>query len=363
MATEYDIEVISQPSIYQPSDRTIRIFFDEPDAGINPDTGILLLIAGYGGQVHSNVYKKMRKQFSDQYNLVTVQCNYMGWEFMQAEEKHSIPVNQLTSFLTEKEIAGLSNDPAHYRYLLKGKTFHNIIPLDEKPSYLNDMGPAQAMDCLISLKVVMDILKSNGYTYNHRKVIAYGNSHGAYIAHLCNAFSPRTLSSIIDISSYLFPHYIERTRTITVSDGNCFIENVYSYLLGRGIIKDYLLYDLNHLYTQFDNRANIIAFHGVNDNMTTTAERLSFLDQIPHTFLEIIDPPRVDHVIFNSCDHGVGADFLKLFDYVYHTYPLESDGVAGEFMDHQFKTPYATYYISNKEDIPLLYYKSFAPNC
>lgn len=33
----------------------------------------------------------MRHEFSDKYNLVTIQCNYFGYEFMQNEKNIIIP--------------------------------------------------------------------------------------------------------------------------------------------------------------------------------------------------------------------------------------------------------------------------------
>ena len=64
MAKEYDIEVYSQKSLYNPKERTLKIYFDEPDTGVNTQTGILMLISGYGGNANSNVYKKMRSNSS-----------------------------------------------------------------------------------------------------------------------------------------------------------------------------------------------------------------------------------------------------------------------------------------------------------
>ena len=66
-------------------ERNINVYMYEPDTGINKDTGILLFISGFGGNANSNVYKKMRREFANKYNLITVQCDYFGWEFMQSE--------------------------------------------------------------------------------------------------------------------------------------------------------------------------------------------------------------------------------------------------------------------------------------
>lgn len=82
MAKSYGYEMFGHPSIYSSNSRKLKVYFSEPDAGVNEDTGILLLIAGFGGNANSKVYNKMRAVFADKFNLITVQCNYFGWEFM-----------------------------------------------------------------------------------------------------------------------------------------------------------------------------------------------------------------------------------------------------------------------------------------
>lgn len=53
----------------------------ELDESINEGVE-LLLIAGFGASANSKAYKKMREKFSDVYNLVTIQCDYFGCEFI-----------------------------------------------------------------------------------------------------------------------------------------------------------------------------------------------------------------------------------------------------------------------------------------
>ena len=63
MAKGYEFEMYGQPSYLEPKERKLKVYFTEPDSGINKDTGILLLVAGFGGNANSNVYKKMRSNF------------------------------------------------------------------------------------------------------------------------------------------------------------------------------------------------------------------------------------------------------------------------------------------------------------
>ena len=86
MSKEYMVKTKSQSSLYtniHGGDRDLTVYYSIPDRGVTAETGVLLLIPGYGGNANSNVYRKMRRVFPDLYNLIVVQCDYFGWEFMQ----------------------------------------------------------------------------------------------------------------------------------------------------------------------------------------------------------------------------------------------------------------------------------------
>ena len=86
MAKEYEVQINGQPTWYSDQVRRFKMYFAEPENQVNRDTGILLLIAGYGGNANSHVYQKMRRKFADMYNFVTLQCDYLGWQFMQDDQ-------------------------------------------------------------------------------------------------------------------------------------------------------------------------------------------------------------------------------------------------------------------------------------
>lgn len=58
MAKEYSFDIYGQPSIYDPKERKVRVYFSEPDTGVNKDTGIILFIAGFGGNANSMYTKR-----------------------------------------------------------------------------------------------------------------------------------------------------------------------------------------------------------------------------------------------------------------------------------------------------------------
>lgn len=355
MSKEYAITVYGQPSLDTPADRTLTIYFGEPENGVNEQTGLLLLISGYGGTVDSNIYKKMRSLFADQYNLVTIQCDYFGNQFMQEPDKDiQIPMECLQQHFSQEQIQSLFNNYQENEPLLYNKTFRFPVTFAETLENYNDMGPTQAMDQLIALKVVSDILEQNNYTFNKRKVIAYGQSHGAYLAHLCNCYMPNIFSAIIDNSSYIRPYFLTHTRDFELNAPHFTIIKEISYLASR-IENDIQLFDLSYLYKKFNNTANIIAFQGSDDNMTTPKDKQQWLSAIPNSHYEYIDTSRIDHHIFHSTLHGMDADFIQLFSYVHNNYVLESKNNCLQFKENFINTENFTYHISTEDGIPVMY--------
>ena len=251
MAKEFSIQCVSQRSPYVPGgrERNLQIYYSIPDSGVNPDTGVLLIVPGYGGNSNSNVYKKMRKVFPDKYNLIVAQCDYFGWEFMQTPD--------ISSLLRE---SALSLNP-----MPKSCNLSLPVHLEEDIYNFNDMGPVQAIDLLNCLRTVTGLFTGQ---FNNHKVIAFGHSHGAYLAHLCNVFMPRTFSSIVDLSAMTFPVYLPGTNlmraltyNITTNQGMALtLQARYEYLAAK-MVHDRSVYDLKYWYDLSPSDTKIIAFH------------------------------------------------------------------------------------------------------
>lgn len=359
MAQNYEIEVQAQPSIYAPQERTMRIYFSEPEKGMDQHTGMLLLLAGYGGNATSNVFEKMRQQFADDYNLLTVQCDYFGYEYMQNNIRTVITQEMLEAVLTDAERELLQLNYDKYEHILKGKIFDQVVDLDETPEYFNDMGLMQAMDNLRAAKVVLDIAKDNGYQVNPCRVYAYGFSHGAYLAYLCNALWPEVFTAIIDNSAYLNPYYLGMPREVIRMEDGLRIDQSISYK-ALEYIQDEEILSLPQLYQQFENQAQIISYVGEKDHMTSPEDKKAFLNQVEHTKVEMVTQSRVDKVCFHNTDHGMGADFVELFRYTYAKY-LAADTkkkrnkkAALEYHTVEYETSKFRYMVSWEDGIPVL---------
>ena len=361
MATEILNSAASQPSLYDPVNRNINYIFDIPSGGVNKDTGIMLLICGYGASPQSNVFKKMRGMFADKYNLITVQCEYFGLEYMWNPK--DIPDYLLHNLMSREELSLLSATEYNNIFLdrIRDKTFHRIVRQEESLAALNDMGPVQAMDNLISLYYVDRFLHDNGIEYDKNKVIALGNSHGAYLAELCNSYMPGVFSVIIDIGGYIIPNYLskdcKREIKSTLPDYNTVVVTLFDDLI-KHIVTDTEIYDLKALYTTECSRSRIIAFHGEKDFLTPVADKRDYIQQSDDWEFNLIADKDVDGELFKNADHSLGANFIKLIDHVFDNYTLRSKEEKMMFFGSLFVTDFAKYEISLNKIRPCM---SFEP--
>lgn len=361
MAQNYEIEIQAQASIYGSKDRTIKVYFSEPQKGADKDTGLLLILAGYGGSATSNIYTKMRQQFADEYNLFTVQCDYFGYEFMQNIPADEITDEMIKETLSNAELDLLRREYDKYVHILNGKIFFQHIKLNESSDDFNDMGLMQMIDNLRALKVVIDIVMENGYTISPDRVYAYGFSHGAYLAYLCNAFCNNLFTGIIDNSSYLIPYYLNHSRDTAIVKDGIRIDQIYTYNANK-YIQDEEILNLRYLYRQFKNDARIICFAGDGDFMTSLDDKKAFLSTVDNSTVDVITQKRVDMRCFKSNAHGLEADFIELFKYAYDKYFDQSPKKEKkrrfiEYKDTFFDSSSFHYEVKWEEGIPILYRK------
>nr|WP_144921591.1 DUF2920 family protein [Paenibacillus bovis] len=364
MSKDYKLHWPSHPNIYGGNGvRKFNIYFSEPDQGVNEETGILLLIPGFGANASSNVYKKMRKNFADQYNLIVVQCDYFGQEFMQGSR--SVQMNfsrdNLSGIFSSSEIENIFKDGFNGRKFIEIGSKYSINLslkeiLNETADNFNDMGLMQAMDHLTSIYYVIKILEDNGLTFNTNKIIAYGHSHGAYLCYLCNAMAPHLFSLIIDNSAWLQPVYLSSPRFLFTKVGNMTIQTEFDYFV-RKLDYDADILNLSALYGKFDNLCNIESFHGTTDNLISHKDKNQFCKSINHCIFHEISTSKVDGDIFKSTNHGLDADFLKMFDYVMKNREFEFKNCI-----HSKPVNYLTrkkeYRVLYEEGLPLLTIKS-----
>ncbi|OZV13450.1 hypothetical protein CIW83_04450 [Tissierella sp. P1] len=362
MAKEYNYEMYGQPSLHTLKERKFNVYFSEPDSGINKDTGILLLIAGFGGNANSNVYKKMRNTFADKYNLVTIQCDYFGWEFMQGANNISLNVNkhQLQRDFKREEIDYIYRDKDIFPRLMEIVS-NNKINLSAKENLketldnYNDMGLIQAIDNISAVISVIEVVKDNGHSFNENKIILYGHSHGAYLSYLCNAFAPSMFSLLIDNSSWLFPVYLKSNRYLNSMYGNSLLSVEFEYLAKTLEYDEEILF-LPSLYEKLENQCEVICYHGTNDNLISYKDKVVLNEIIKKFRYNEIDNDKVDNKVFKSTQHGLGADFLELFDYTINNYDFEFKNTGNkQNANVTYKTRKNKYLVDYSSIVPVLH--------
>ncbi|WP_442602627.1 DUF2920 family protein [Paenibacillus sp. KN14-4R] len=364
MAKEYTTNISAHPSIYKSSEREMPVYFCEPDLGVNEETGILLMIPGFAGHANSNVYKKMRKEFSDQYNLVTVQCDYFGWEFMQGfQELEQVSITEESLGL----MGGSEKKELYPNGKLSATNLMKLLPttplevigkckLNENRSNFNDMGIMQVLDNITAVLVVSAILKDNHLKYNPNRIWCYGQSHGSYLSYMCNAFAPSLFSLIIDNSAWIFPEYLKTNRMMTNQIGQSKIHGVFDYLARQEAIYDEEILDLNHVYRMFSNQCNIIAYHGQGDQLVSHTDKQLFCQTIDKCMYKEISLNDVDGEIIKSTGHGLDADFLKLFEQALSYFPSNETKIKHDIdiPNVSYVTKKARYEIDYSQGVPMM---------
>ena len=280
-------------------DREVTVDIGIPLEGINANTGIIVLVPGYGAGINTNVYNKMKKELADKYNLITVQCDYFGNKMMDSNYP--------------KEINWLLESPN-----IKSCQLEYMDITKETLEEFNDMGFMQALDIVSSSIQVIEDLKKDYPVFNPDKVILFGVSHGAYLSYLCNIICPWLYTHILDISAYLKPVYLNVTRTLVLETKNHSIQINKIQFLNKNKQYKYadFLYDLGMLYEGVDNHCKIYSFHGVNDDMTPIEEKKSFIGKINNAELMVISEDEVDGICFKNTLHGLGLDFFVFLDLI-----------------------------------------------
>ncbi|MFJ7405444.1 MULTISPECIES: DUF2920 family protein [unclassified Lysinibacillus] len=327
MAYNQELSIPAHPTIYNGNnERTYRIEYSIPQNGTNEDTGIVIFVSGFGGNIDSKVYKKMREVFADTYNLVTVQCDYFGSKFMQGSDSFSYSLSTLEKILSKEDFELLKDDQSKLFEIVRAYStqIDCVATINETKNEFVDMSYMQAIDNITALEAIKLILKENNLQFNENKIIGYGHSQGAYILHLANKLAPHLFTYIIDNSSWVDPAYLYSNRYLFKGVGNAVLSIEFDYM-AKSYLKDKKALSLHKHYATFKNGAYIYSLLGTTDNLVDVQDKKMSISRLKFTQFELIDANKVDGEIFKSTNHGLDADFLKLFEYVLERLPAHQN--------------------------------------
>lgn len=319
MSEQHSINIPAHHNIYTgKSNRELRIDFSVPQNGVNENTGLIIFVPGFGGNIDSKVYIKMRELFADKYNMVTIQCNYFGSSYMQSSANHFKFKNPqiLQTILTVDELERINKDSSILLDILSEKNI--LIPVianvDESIEEFNDMSYMQAIDIISAVESVKIILNGNNLAFNSNRIIGYGHSHGAYLLHLSNRLAPTLFSYLIDNSAWIEPVYLSSSRFLYQNIGNSTLAFEFDYF-AKKIVQNKQDLNLETLYKNFHGNTQVLSFQGDEDNLVNHVEKKRIVATINNSDFILVKKEDVDHIKYKSNSHGLDADFLELFSY------------------------------------------------
>lgn len=189
--------------------RDIEAFLNLPEAGLDENTGVIMVIEGLGSRAHAQSRSELRQHLADAINCIAVGVNYFGIQRndqLQISPAFLYNINRIYQLeITLDSFKKAISEEDIYRILAEAVIGKGITSLDIRcqPTLVTGRGEYQswgflpAIDCL---QVLGEVIKQ--YEINSRRIMAYGNGYGAYIALLLGKFAPHTFSAIIDRGAY-----------------------------------------------------------------------------------------------------------------------------------------------------------------
>ena len=150
---EQEQEIAAQEWPLSPGERKIRLHIEVPTAGIQSNTGTMLVLHNWGGIYNEPHYVAWCREFADRYNVAAVSVNY------------------------------LQSGPG------------SVVP-GERPY---DHGFLQAMDCIRALYHLQKQIKDAGLTFNPGRCYSMGGSGGGNVTLMVGKLAPHTLACAVDI--------------------------------------------------------------------------------------------------------------------------------------------------------------------
>jgi len=170
--------------------------------------GLVLVIAGFGDDTSSDYSRNLRRHIVETTGMAAVSVRYHAF--------HARPTNggamrmdpsEQTSLvgmavLNKARVTDYNNLRALARGLAAVKPDATAkVWIDPADGEYQNFGLMQALDHLC---VIGDLIE-NAPSFDTRRIVALGSSHGGYIAHMIAKIAPATLAAIIDNSSYVQP--------------------------------------------------------------------------------------------------------------------------------------------------------------
>jgi Protein of unknown function (DUF2920) len=303
-----------------------------PDAGLTPETGLILFRAGYGMEPRGDYVCKLLYHLANEHDCVAASVDYFGadlWSpgrcklvphpgFFAALKRHyglevNAPKGFDTRLLVQEIVAALAQRGV--------KALHGDCLLMGIISEYYSMGILPALD---GLQVTHRLIGE--FALNRRRLFLLGTSYGGYIVNLMAKFAPKTFRMVIDNSGFSSAEddiwnvygmtkwhfangFTVNTRMIASFSQNAKDANFFSP--SRRNIRSLL--DPNQA---FAGTARLYGYHPINDDIAPIEKKLGLRDihagRTPYD-LVVVDEGQIDGRVFKDLSHGMRASMRGLF--------------------------------------------------
>jgi len=313
----------------------LRYVLTSPDQGADDETGLVMVIGGYGSHLSSEYDVVLRRYIASKYNCFAASVEYFGQSvkfydslipmpdfFVNLQKHYGVTVTANKSsdvdFVTRNVLKRLAE---------QGVTeLHHDCRILRKTNSYQSFGFLPAID---HLQVFHDITQR--HHVNKSRVFILGTSYGGYIALLLGRYAPQTFAMIIDNSGYITPNIdlYGDSYTFCVDQGVRFVTHetmVWSHnrsspsYFGEHNWKIRCLLD-PILMTPSATRHYL--YHYVDDQVEKAELKIRFHDllcRFAPAELTIVTDDGIDGTLFKSRTHGMKASLRHLFDRSYAAY-------------------------------------------
>ena len=300
--------------------------------------GLVFIIPGFGGDVDPQYGTALRRTIVEAHDVVAVHVRYHCFESRPATgARITIDPHEHVFLAGVAAVNGLHvsnfNDLGELTSKLeKVGSFPVDAQLVPGQGEYQNFGVLQAMD---HLAVLGDLLR-RGPGFDVRKVVAFGSSHGGYIAQMIAKLAPSTLAAVIDNSAYVEPpmDYMGLGAT-----GECVAAMGGAHLRCR--VTSGWTFDSREAANFYDRDSDLIRHTGfaphlhalrqaargdgprflmvngvqdtISDPNTKSRQAAAMRAAGLHARLDLIGAEQIDGRVFKSPVHGLDASLKKLF--------------------------------------------------
>ncbi|MFP4248054.1 MAG: alpha/beta hydrolase family protein [Armatimonadota bacterium] len=154
MLLTQDQQFVAQQWEHEPGERAVKMWIDEPAAGIGEGTGLMLCLHNWGGVYDEPRYRGWCRTFAERYDVITISVNYL-----QSGAEGKLDTRQ----------------------------------------HAYDFGYLQAMDCIGALYHVRNQLLDQGVVFDEHRVYSMGGSGGGNVTQMVCKLAPHTFACGVDI--------------------------------------------------------------------------------------------------------------------------------------------------------------------